>query len=167
MPRSAQKHIGIFFAITGILLLTFLVFIKNGVDERDVFLCDAIAKAGMDMNECPAHDSYTSWFLVGAFIVGFMLFAIGAYWSIMPVKKEPVEKKEELAYNQVDRETLTEEERKIYDLLRIKDGSMYQSELIQETGFSKVQMTRILDRMEGRKIIERKRRGMTNVIILH
>ena len=39
--------------------------------------------------------------------------------------------------------------------------------LIQETGFSKVQMTRILDRMEGRKIIERKRRGMTNVIILH
>lgn len=166
MSRSAQKQLGIFFAIIGIFLLTFLVFIKNGVDERDAFLCDAIAKAGMDMNECPAHNSYTSWFLVGAFIVGFLLFAMGAYWSIVPMKKEPVEKQEEPAYNLVDRETLTEEEKKVYDLLKIKKGSVYQSELIQETGFSKVQMTRILDRMEGRKIIERKRRGMTNVIIL-
>lgn len=35
-----------------------------------------------------------------------------------------------------------------------------------KTGLTKVKVTRILDRLEGREIIERKRRGMTNVVIL-
>jgi uncharacterized membrane protein len=43
---------------------------------------------------------------------------------------------------------------------------MYQSDLIKETEFSKVKITRILDKMESKDVIDRKRRGMTNIIVL-
>lgn len=45
-------------------------------------------------------------------------------------------------------------------------GAIFQSDLVENTGLSKVKVTRILDKLEGRGLIERKRRGMTNVVIL-
>jgi uncharacterized membrane protein len=45
-------------------------------------------------------------------------------------------------------------------------GTIFQSEIAEKTGLSKVRVTRSLDRLEGKGIIERKRRGMTNVVIL-
>lgn len=45
-------------------------------------------------------------------------------------------------------------------------GTIFQSDLVEKTGLSKVQITRILDKLEGNGLIERKRRGMTNVVIL-
>lgn len=46
------------------------------------------------------------------------------------------------------------------------EGTLFQSELAEKTKFSKVKVTRILDKLEGKGLIERKRRGMTNVVIL-
>ncbi|MFH0956235.1 MAG: MarR family transcriptional regulator [Candidatus Aenigmatarchaeota archaeon] len=46
------------------------------------------------------------------------------------------------------------------------DGTIFQSELAEKTGLGKVKVTRVLDKLEGKGIVERKRRGMTNVVIL-
>jgi uncharacterized membrane protein len=43
---------------------------------------------------------------------------------------------------------------------------MYQSDLVKETKLTKVKITRILDKMEAKKIIKRQRRGMTNIVFL-
>ena len=40
------------------------------------------------------------------------------------------------------------------------------ADLIEKTGFGKAKMTRIIDRLEGKGFVERKRRGMTNVVVL-
>ena len=40
------------------------------------------------------------------------------------------------------------------------------SDLIKESGMNKVKVSRILDRLEGKGLIDRKRRGMTNIVIL-
>ncbi|MBI5072205.1 MarR family transcriptional regulator, partial [Candidatus Woesearchaeota archaeon] len=61
---------------------------------------------------------------------------------------------------------LDEDEKKIYELLKKSNGSVYQTDIIKETGYSKVKITRILDKMELAQIVERKRRGMTNIIVL-
>ena len=61
---------------------------------------------------------------------------------------------------------LSEEENKIINILKENDGSIFQSDLVEKTEFSKVKITRILDVLEGKKVIERKRRGMTNIVIL-
>jgi len=45
-------------------------------------------------------------------------------------------------------------------------GTLFQSELVDATGLGKVKVTRVLDKLEGKGLVERKRRGMTNVVIL-
>ena len=61
---------------------------------------------------------------------------------------------------------LSENEKKIIEILNESDGSEFQSGLVDKSGFTKVKVTRILDDLEGKKAIERRRRGMTNVVIL-
>jgi len=61
---------------------------------------------------------------------------------------------------------LDAEEKTVLEKIIEEKGSMLQSELVDKTGFQKVKITRILDKLEGRAIIERKRRGMTNIVIL-
>lgn len=63
-------------------------------------------------------------------------------------------------------ENLDEEESKLMSIVLREQGSAYQSDLIKETNLSKVAVTRLLDRLEGKGLIERKRRGMTNIVIL-
>lgn len=61
---------------------------------------------------------------------------------------------------------LDNDEKKVIYAIKEKEGTIFQSELIEKTGFSKVKISRILDRLEGKGLIERRRRGMTNVVIL-
>ena len=62
--------------------------------------------------------------------------------------------------------SLNNEEKLIFKILIESQGTLFQSDLVERTKFSKVKVTRLLDKLEGRGLIERKRRGMTNVIIL-
>ena len=61
---------------------------------------------------------------------------------------------------------LNDDEKLIFDKIIESEGTIFQSDLVDKTKFSKVKVTRILDKLEGKGLIERKRRGMTNVIIL-
>lgn len=58
------------------------------------------------------------------------------------------------------------EEKQIYELLAKSDGTMFQSDIMQKSGFSKVKVSRLLDRLETKGLVERRRRGMTNVVVL-
>ena len=62
--------------------------------------------------------------------------------------------------------TLEPDERIILEQIIAANGSIFQSQLVDETKFTKVKITRILDRLEGKGVIERKRRGMTNIVLL-
>jgi hypothetical protein len=46
------------------------------------------------------------------------------------------------------------------------DGVMLQSDIVEKSGMQKVKVSRVLDKMEARGIIERRRRGMSNVVML-
>ena len=111
--------------------------------------------------------------------IGIMLFVIiiGLYlifWSkeeriVTKIKtfKTQVEPKKITKDNyQKVMSTLTNDEKNV--LLKIIESqeTIFQSDLVDKTKFTKVKVTRILDRLEGKGLIERKRRGMTNVIIL-
>ena len=61
---------------------------------------------------------------------------------------------------------LNKEEKIILEKIIESQGTIFQSDLVDKTKFAKVKITRILDKLEGRDLIERKRRGMTNVVIL-
>ncbi len=158
-----HKSIGSLLIGLTIVLFFSLIIIKINTDREGAFLCQLVeASPKLTMEECPAHDSNSSWLLLGAFAISFLILGAGTYMVLLPVKKEQHDE----PVRHIDTSKLTEEELKLYDLIKLNQGSKYQSDLIQETGMSKVKISRILDRMEGKSIVERKRRGMTNIIIL-
>jgi len=62
--------------------------------------------------------------------------------------------------------TLDKEEKIVFEKIIESQGTIFQSELVDKTKFPKVRVTRILDKLEGKGLVERKRRGMTNVVVL-
>lgn len=58
------------------------------------------------------------------------------------------------------------DEKKVYELIMDADGYVLQSDLVTKTGFSKVKISRIIDKLELKGLVIRRRRGMSNVIIL-
>jgi len=69
------------------------------------------------------------------------------------------------AYDKVLK-SLQGEERLVLEKVIEADGSIFQSDLVDKSGLSKVKVSRILDKLEGQGLIERKQRGMTNVVLL-
>lgn len=164
-----QRKLGIFLIAFSILLIIILTSIKIDVDRQGEFTCELVSKnPSLDMSECPAHKSNISWLIVLAFGIAFMIFVSGVYLILLPRINISVSNFEQKTqeFKRLDAGKLDEEEKKIYDIIKQKEGSIYQSDLVRESGLSKVRVTRILDRLVTKGIVERNRRGMTNIIIL-
>ncbi|NLV11624.1 MarR family transcriptional regulator [Halomicrobium mukohataei] len=61
---------------------------------------------------------------------------------------------------------LANNERIVYEAVLDADGVLPQSEIVEQTDVSKATVSRALDNLEARDLIERKRRGMGNVVVL-
>src|SRR3989338_9215052 len=163
-----EKVIGYSLIAFSIVLFIILLLIKVQADEQSAFLCEKFHEDNLDMNTCPVHQvnsfwSNLSWMITAAFGINFLIFAVGVYVAFF---YKLFSKESKMEFKELDLSKLDEDEKKIYEIIKGKNGSAYQSDLIKETGFSKVKVTRILDKMETADIIERKRRGMTNIIVL-
>jgi len=101
---------------------------------------------------------------VPKYIGGFLLIAIFSFGLYLFFKKKPEEIKVSNARKIV--KNLGGDELKVYDTIFGSSGMMFQNEIVDKLQFSKVKVTRILDRLEMKGLIERKRRGMTNIIVL-
>ena len=62
--------------------------------------------------------------------------------------------------------TNDQDEQTLLQLLIDNQGTIFQGEIVEQTGFSKSKVSLLLDRLEARKILERKRHGMSNVVVL-
>lgn len=63
-------------------------------------------------------------------------------------------------------ERLANNENEIYETLLEADGVLAQSDIVDETELSKATVSRTLDSLETKNLVERKRRGMGNVVLL-
>ena len=60
---------------------------------------------------------------------------------------------------------LDSDEVRVVAIINEGNGSVYQSDIMKKTGFSKVKVSRLLDKLEQKGLTERKRRGMTNLVV--
>src|SRR3989344_7902771 len=138
--QLSYKKIGYIVIGLGLLLLLILLLVKFNVDKEGAFLCQVVeASPELTMDQCPAHGSSSSWLLLLGFAVVFVIIASGVYLISMPTT-EDVGKSEARV---VDLPSLDDEEKRIYGLIQSSEGSAYQSDLIKETGLSKVKISRI------------------------
>lgn len=110
--------------------------------------------------------TFTIYIIAGALSV--LALFLGLYLTFFERKGmgKNAESHNHKEYKEVDIFQLDDEEKQIYKFIKEHKGSAFQSDLVREFGFPKAKVTRILDRLEDGGILERKRRGMTNIIML-
>ena len=156
-----NKHVG--YLILSVTALFFFVVMSFNYALQKIV--DTTCTHG---TACPMHattftQEVLSYSLMGLLVLVslFIIFFMKDETVVQEMKKDISEedKKKKL-------ENLDEDERNIMNIILREEGSIFQSSLVTETKLSKVKVTRILDRLEGKKLIERKRRGMSNVVLL-
>ncbi len=105
------------------------------------------------------------------YLIGIYLMFSGRFNNI--TKKVESKEKKQIGFKEISKDqyktifnTLDEDEKIVLEKIIDFQGTIFQSELVDKTGLNKVKITRILDKLEGRNILERRRRGMTNIVIL-
>ena len=158
-----NKNVG--WLLLGVsVLIVLLVFLFNNTLMESVRNSCFIQHG--DVQSCEMYDSVNYQTYLALVIVGVLIIT-----SLFLIFSKPNEKiiirkvKEKKIQREVDLSSFRPEEKKIYNLVK-GNGAIFQADLIEKTGFSKARMTRIIDKLEGNGLVERKRRGMTNVVVL-
>ena len=157
-----NKHVG--WLIIGIaFVIGIIVWIFN------MALKDIVGQTCVHGPSCTMYDTIKTQTIVSfAIIAVIIIIGLVIMFSkpkekiVIKKVKEQVEVKRKL----IDYSKLDKEEKVVVKIIEQADGTIFQSDLVEKSGFSKVKVTRILDKLEGRQLIERKRRGMTNVVVL-
>lgn len=158
-----NKNVG--WIIVGIsVILIFIIFLFNSALKDIVSQSCSLVGHG---DSCPMYDTITrqtflSLGISGILIlVGLILIFSKPDEKIIIKTKEIKEKKKKINLLNLDND-----ERKVVEILRSENGGMFQADLKDKIGIGKVGLTRLLDKLESKQIIERKRRGMNNLVIL-
>ncbi len=158
-----NKNVG--WLLLGIsVLIILLVFLFNNTLMESVRNSCFIQHG--DVQSCEMYDSvnYQTYFALG--IAGVLVIVSLFLIFSKPNERVIVKKiKEKKFVKEVNLSSFRPEEKQVYNLVR-ESGAMFQADIIEKTGFSKARMTRIIDKLEGSSLVERKRRGMTNVVVL-
>lgn len=160
--RLSAKKLGfILIAISIVLSLIFLSSTRELTKAADIE-CREVCGPEMEIS-CPHARSIPLQSYAG-FSTAFILAGFGIFMILSGRKyqEEITEKEKELEKIIA---TLKGDEKKISNIIKDGGGAMFQSELVEKTGLSKVKVTRILDKLEGKGLIERRRRGMSNLVL--
>src|SRR3989344_5572378 len=157
----SQRAVGLSMMIVSVaLFITGYVYVKDvesallaGHELTDSGTCnhpDGAVCPFQKLNELALPKTVAFFMDLFLFIAGFCLF----------IQKNPDEKVAAKVHERA--KDLSGDEAKLFDIVVSSEGMAFQNELVEKTGFSKVKVTRVLDRLEAKGLVERRRRGMTN-----
>ena len=154
-----MREAGISLITISILLFFLMVSITNELNQYIHAECTHPAGEVCPMASDLPVQSYAGFTLdfALAFFGVFLVYKSRQFQRMQSAKKQDLER----ALKELDAE-----EKKVYELISGSDGVVFQSDIVEKTGFPKVKITRILDRMEHRGLVERRRRGMSNIVLI-
>ena len=145
------------------VLVIIIIFLFNSALKE--IIAGSCTLAHGDLALCPMYktvnqQTYLSLSIAGLLIiVGFVL--IFSKQTERIVLKKIKERKKKLNLSGLDKD-----EKKVVELLLTENKAMFQSALMEKLEMGKVKTTRLLDKLEAKQLIERKRRGMNNIVVL-
>lgn len=157
-----NKNVG--FLIVGIALMigVIILLFNSGLKNIVSTTCDM-------GDSCTMYDTIAMQTNLSLAIAGLVLviglFLIFSKESEKIVEKVVVKKVRERR-KRIDVSGLDDVEKKVVDILKREGGAFFQKSLMEELDVGKVKMTRMMDKLEAKQIVERKRRGMNNIIVL-
>lgn len=160
--------------IVGYLIIGIAVLIGFIIFSFNKALTDIVSISCSHGPECPMWGSINFKTNVSIGVLVFIVL-IGLYLIFFGKDEKIIKRivRPKLEFKKVTKQNYKElldelksDEKRIFEKIIESEGTVFQSELVEKTGFNKAKVTRLLDKLEGKGIIERRRRGMTNVIIL-
>lgn len=154
---------GKILAIFGLIASTFAVFVKVLTPTNVQFIIDGSV---IELSNIPEIYGSSDIILVGisCFVLGSSLVYLWLIDRNEPVPTGASELKR--CWDELLEKISNPDEKRIVSLIIEEGGTIFQSQLVDRSGYSKSKVSLILDRLEAKKILERKRRGMSNAIIL-
>jgi hypothetical protein len=151
-----NKNVGILIVAIAIIL-TIIIFTFN------ISMKSIVSQSCSHGPECTMYETIATQTNISLVVTGFILF-IGLFIMFSKPETKTIIKKEKA--KKVNTTGLNEEELGVVKLLRKENKAMFQRDLMEKLEIGKVKTTRLLDKLESKQIIERKRRGMNNIIVL-
>lgn len=154
---------GKILAIFGLIASTFAVFVKVLTPTNVQFIIDGSV---IELSNIPEIYSSSDMIVVGisCFVMGSSLAYLWLIDRNEPVLTGASELKRQ--WDELLEKLSNPDEKRIVSLIIDEGGTIFQSQLVDRSGYSKSKVSLILDRLEAKKILERKRRGMSNAIVL-
>ena len=154
-----NKNVG--YLIVGIAaVFLVIIFLFQSALREIVYLSCSMDELSCAMYESIDKQTYLSLSILGLLIIfGFVLIFTKPKEKI--IVKKIKEKKKKLDLSKLDKK-----EKEVIEILEKENGTIFQAELMEKLETGKVGLTRLLDKLESKQIIERKRRGMNNVVVL-
>jgi uncharacterized membrane protein len=150
-------------AIFGLIASTFAIFVKVMTPTTVQFIVD---ESVIEFSNIPEIYDSSDMILVSisAFVMGSSLVYLWLIDKNEPVRTEASSLKSR--WNGLLEKLSNHDEKRIVSLIIDEGGTIFQSQLVDRSGYSKSKVSLILDRLEAKKILERKRHGMSNAIVL-
>lgn len=156
--KMENKQVGwLIFGIAivmGIIVLIFNVSLKNIVGET--------CNHGYN---CTMFDTIQTQTWISLSIVA-VIMVIGIIIMNTKPKEKIIVRKVKEKRRKIDKSKLDQDEKKVIDLLEREGKALFQADLMEKMEIGKVKMTRLLDKLEAKQFIERKRRGMNNIVVV-
>lgn len=153
-----NKNVG--YLICGIAVVVgFIIYIFNNA------LKNIVGETCTHGIECNMYDTIAvqTWISVG---ITALILVIGLFLIFAKEEEKVVVKKVKESKKKIDLSGLDSKEKEVIKILQNENGTIFQADLIEKLGTGKVGLTRLLDKLEAKQIIERKRRGMNNIVVL-
>lgn len=152
-----NKNVG--YLITGIslVILGIIFFFNQGLKNIVSETCD-------HGPTCTMYDtiSMQTWLSVA---IAVLILLIGLFMIFSKEEKQIIIKKIKEKKKAVSLEGLDVREKEAVKIIQ-ETGGIFQAELMEKMNIGKVGVTRLLDKLEAKQIVERKRRGMNNFVVI-
>lgn len=155
-----NKHVGFLVIGVAVLLIIIIFLFQTALKDIIVVSCGAEHATTCPMNKTVNQQTYLALGIVGLLIV------IGLMLIFTKPKEKIIIKKVKEKKKKLDLKGLDKDERRVIDLLLKENNAMFQATLKEKLDVGKVKLTRLLDKLEAKQLIERKRRGMNNLVVL-
>ena len=155
-----NKNVGYLISGISILILIIIIIFNQGLKSIVSETCSH--GPSCSMYSTINFQTYLSLSIgVLVFLIGlFLIFA--KEHEIITIKKV----KEKQKTKKINLEGLNKDEKEVIKILQEEKGAIFQKTLMEKLNCGKVKITRILDKLESRELVMRKRRGMNNIVVL-
>ncbi|MCR4327736.1 MAG: hypothetical protein NUV46_04100 [Nanoarchaeota archaeon] len=159
-----NKHVG--YLLIGISILVIIIVLMFNSTLKEIVTSSCTLAHG-DSTSCPMYETINKQTYIALGVIGLLIIVSLVLIFSKPDEKIVIKKiKEKQIKKSIDKSKLEKDEKEVINFLINEGNAVFQKDLMEKLEIGKVKMTRLLDKLEAKQFIIRKRRGMNNIVVL-